>query len=372
MSENERTTHFRCPTIAVVGCGAAAREFCLPLLRRYPGSETAVVLVDHSQQQADSVGREFGFTQTCTDYRCLPFAVDAAVVMTPHNLHAEQATHFLRSGCHVFVEKPMAMSPPQSEELVASAASCGRILMVNNYRRLFPSYQRVRQVIQSGTLGKIDRVSIRDGTEFGWNSASSFYFRDPSVRGVLLDRGAHTIDVINWWLGKSPRVAKAEWDAHGGIDARMDVLLNYEQTEVSTRFGRFYRLANDYRIECEDGMIKGRLFDFSRLSITRHGVTETVVAGPARSHTDYAWQLLENFIDAVSGRAEPLFLAADVAPSIRVIDEAYQLATRFNMPWYDDDPNIAMLTRRHQPQHTSPSHRDGNDEGKDGSEGSAR
>jgi hypothetical protein len=52
---------------------------------------------------------------------------------------------------------------------------------------------------------------------------------------------------------------------------------------------------------------------------------------------------LENFIEVVQGNAAPLFTAADVAPSMELIDETYQRATTFEMPWYKHDPNLELL-----------------------------
>ena len=67
---------------------------------------------------------------------------------------------------------------------------------------------------------------------------------------------------------------------------------------------------------------------------------ERIEAGKSLPHYEYAWQLVDNFLQAVQGNEPPLFLAHEVAPSIAVIEEAYQQATRFESPWYRDDPNI--------------------------------
>ena len=121
--------------------------------------------------------------------------------------------------------------------------------MVNNYRRLFPSYQRVRELIQSGQLGKLRRINNLDGTQFAWNSASSFYLRDPQTRGVLLDRGAHTIDVLCWWLGDTPRVVAAHGDVFNGVEGLMDVHLasDTQHSDQVQSFLSFGQLLYDRR-----------------------------------------------------------------------------------------------------------------------------
>ncbi len=339
------------PRVAVIGCGAAAREFCLPVLSKHPNFRKSVVIVDSLASQAQAVASEFGIQNHCTDFQDLPCEVDAAIVMTPHHLHAEHSIHFLKLGKPVFVEKPLGMTGEEVTQMLAAASSGNTILMVNNCRRLFPSYRRVRELLHSGDYGKIRRITINDGSPFDWNSVSAFYLRDAQkARGVFLDRGAHTVDLVCWWLSDTPQLIGARYDNWGGAEALMKVELSCEQAPVQLAFSRLYKLENCYTVECEAGEIRGRLFNTSTIELVRDGRAQSVRAGKPRLYHEYPRQLLENFIEVVQGIATPLFTAADVAPSIALIDDAYQQATPFELPWYDNDPNIAML----QNQATSP------------------
>jgi predicted dehydrogenase len=350
-TNRSRSAPRQCPRIAVVGCGAAAKEFYLPVLRKYDGFRHSLVLVDQLRSQAAAVASEFGIEHICTDYRTLPMDVDAAIITTPHNLHAEQSIHFLTQGRHVFVEKPLAMTATEVSQVLDAAAAGKAVLMVNNYRRLFPSYVRVKELLQTGQLGSVRRIVVHDGTEFAWNSASSFYLRDPRVRGVFLDRGAHTVDILCWWLGQRPSVVQARHDAREGVEGLMDVRLAHREAVIDLKFSRFYRLENRYCIEGDNAQIEGRLFDFSRLCVRREGRAEWITAGKPRPHNEYAWQLVHNFMGTIQGRESPLFLAAEVAPSLAVIDEAYRIAVPLEMPWYEQDPNLAFLKQDFQLTH---------------------
>lgn len=339
------SSHGSAPRIAVIGCGAAAREFCLPVLRRFSGYRKRVVLVDISPEQAASTAREFHIEHWCTDYRSLPLEVDAAMITTPHHLHAEQACHFLSQGLPVLVEKPLGMTETEALSMTELASAQSAVLMVNNYRRLFPAYQRVQRILSTGELGSCRRVDIWDGTRFAWASVSGFYLRDPRARGVLLDRGAHTVDVLCWWLGGCPAIVSSRTDAMGGVEAVAKLELAYQQTVIHLAFSRLERLRNRYELQCERGTIRGRLFDFSRLEIERNGKRDRIQAGPMRGYADWAWKLVSNFVQVVRGDERPLFEARDVAPSIGLLEQAYQQAGSFAMPWYDADPNVAALTR---------------------------
>ena len=232
------------------------------------------------------------------------------------------------------------MTQRETDQMVEAADRQGAVLMVNNYRRLFPAYRRVKELLQARTLGDLRRIAIHDGTRFAWASASGFYLRDPRARGVLFDRGAHTIDVLQWWLGGLPELRSVRTDAMGGVEAVAHVELQWRGVPIDVRFSRLERLENRYHIECEQGTIEGRLFDFARFNVIRNGKTEAVKLSPSLSYSEWSWRLVENFVEVVLGRAAPLFEGKDVRPSIGLLEQAYQVAQPFELPWYDRDPNV--------------------------------
>lgn len=341
VSPSDRT---EIPRIAVVGCGAAAKEFCFPGLAKYPGFQRRVIAVDKNAAQAASVAQEFGLENHCSDMLRLPSDVDAAIVTTPHHLHCEQSVEFLRRGIPVFVEKPLGMSTAEATRMIDTATASGTTLMVNNCRRLFPAYCRVHELLRSGDLGEIKTIRISDGSPFDWNSVSGFYLQNASqARGVFLDRGAHTVDIVCWWLHAMPQLTQSHFDAMGGGEAMMNVKMMQGATTVELLFSRLFKLENIYTIECENAVIRGRLFQPSRFEVVRDGKAESVLAGDAELYHEYAWRLLDNFVEVVQGKASPLFTASDVAPSISLIDQAYEQAQPIEMPWYADDPNIKLF-----------------------------
>jgi predicted dehydrogenase/nucleoside-diphosphate-sugar epimerase len=331
------------PRIAIIGCGAAAREFFLPALQQRPGFRTNVVVIDRCREQAERVAREFAIERFSSDVGEVASDVDAAIIATPHRSHAEQSLYFLERGKHVLVEKPIGMNSVEVDAMINAADKHRAMLVVNNYRRLFPAYQRVRQMAHEQPLGAIRKVTVQDGTKFAWQSVSEFYLRDPLTRGVLLDRGAHTIDILGWWLRDALQVESIEMDTIDGIEGLVDLELSCRGIPVQVKFSRFQRLENCYTIECEHGTIRGRLFDFARFQLERSGHIETVHAGKAHPHYVYAWQLTHSFVDAVQTGATPAVLASDVAPSIRVIEQAYKQARLMSLPWYVNEPNIDWL-----------------------------
>lgn len=342
------------PRIAVIGCGAAALEFCLPALREYSGFHSQVVLVDTMPSRAEAVARQFGLQHHCHDYQCLPVDVEAAIVMTPHTMHAEQSLYFLRQGKAVFVEKPLGMTAAEVKRMTSAAHEGRTTLMVNNCRRLFPAYQKIAESLQRKEWGEVQSIRIRDGSSFDWNSVSAFYLRDAaSSKGVLLDRGAHTIDVLCWWLGQRPRIVSMRHDASDGAEAVCDLQLACGPASIGLKFSRMFKLDNTYQIQCERACLQGRLFAPAEFTVARAGKDRRIRVGRPAAYSHYARRLVQNFVNVVDGRESPWFLAADVAPSIELIDEAYRSAQPFERGWYEQDPNIAWLTAEHQKKQAS-------------------
>ncbi|MCA9152090.1 MAG: Gfo/Idh/MocA family oxidoreductase [Planctomycetales bacterium] len=331
------------PRIAVIGCGAAAREFFLPALRSSPQFAEKVTLVDQSQQQVEATANEFGLKRTATDFRSVANDVDAAIIATPHRYHCEQSIFLLEHGVHVLVEKPLGMSHDEAARMVQAARSHDRILSVNNYRRLFPAYQTVRELLTSRELGELRAVTIRDGTKFAWQSVSGFYVRDPAARGVLLDRGAHTLDILCWWLGSVPQVVSVECDTISGVEALAHLHLVHDQTPIDVMFSRMHRLANVYTIECVGGTIHGRLFDFAQVTVSTPSGQRILKPEPPQPYDEYARRLVTSFLQAVQHGGRPQVLAEDVAPSLQLMDAAYASARVMTEPWYTSDPNVNWL-----------------------------
>ena len=84
--------------------------------------------------------------------------LDAVAVATPVPTHAELATRVLEAGKHCFVEKPLARSVGDAEEVVAAARETGRLLMVGHLLEYHPGLQKLKEIAASGELGEIHYI----------------------------------------------------------------------------------------------------------------------------------------------------------------------------------------------------------------------
>jgi len=188
----------------------------------------------------------------------------AAIVATPDFVHAEQANACLKAGLHVYCEKPMSNSLDAARSMVRTARETGKLLQVGYQRHSNPRYRQVDEVLlkKAKLPGRMTHVSgqwnqpVRD--EVGW--PKKFAMRDAELKahgyasmhefrnwrayrkfsgGRFADFGAQQVEVVNWFLGSTPKSVLAG----GGIDYykthewpdTVMAILEYETPEGTVR-----------------------------------------------------------------------------------------------------------------------------------------
>ena len=134
---------------------------------------------------------------------------DVAVILAPHTVHAPIAIDCLRAGCHVLVEKPIAIHVAEADAMIEAAAQADRRLAVNFQQRHRPEVCAAYKLIQEGHLGVIQHVDMA----VAWTRPAA-YFRLGSWRGtwagegggVLMNQAPHNLDLICHLVGLPGRV----------------------------------------------------------------------------------------------------------------------------------------------------------------------
>lgn len=198
--------------VALVGCGTVARSGHLPSLR-LGGDADVVAFASRSPRSAELARNAWGSGDATTDWRAAVRRpdVDAVHVCVPNALHHEVALAALRAGKHVLVEKPIATTLRDADELVALADRQGLLLGVCFEGRMAPGLQELRRRLPS--IGEVTRAEIalgHAGPEC-W-SPDSTWFRDATLSGggVLIDLGVHVLDALRWTLADVEQVVSAE------------------------------------------------------------------------------------------------------------------------------------------------------------------
>jgi predicted dehydrogenase len=130
--------------------------------------------------------------------------VDAVIITTPHPRHREGVLEAFAAGAHVLVEKPMALTEAECNDMIAASKKAGKCLSVVSQRRWFPACARIKEAIAAGKIGKPVLAQL---TILGWRD-KAYYSSDPwrgkwdtEGGGILINQAPHQIDLLHWFMG---------------------------------------------------------------------------------------------------------------------------------------------------------------------------
>lgn len=163
-------------------------------------------LVDIDQPRAQALAAEIGGKPTPSMEEAFASDdVDAVLIALPTFLHKDATILAAQHGKHVFCEKPVARTAEDGMAMVAACVEAGVTFMVGHVVRFFPEYERMKEMLDAGTLGRI--ATIRASRTNPPVQERSAWFADVEKNGgVVLDLMIHEIDTLRWLFGDVERV----------------------------------------------------------------------------------------------------------------------------------------------------------------------
>jgi UDP-N-acetyl-2-amino-2-deoxyglucuronate dehydrogenase len=194
---------------AIIGGGASIATTHIRAIQQLPNAQIAGmsdVDAERGAASAQAAGCPF-----FVDHRALLAALrpDVAVICAPHPFHATLALDSFAEGAHVLVEKPIAVTVAEADQMIAAAADAGRILAVNFQQRFRPVIERARGLIAAGEVGSLVRVLCVEP----WFRTAAYY-RSATWRGtwrgegggVLMNQAPHSLDLLCYLAGMPVKV----------------------------------------------------------------------------------------------------------------------------------------------------------------------
>ncbi len=129
----------------------------------------------------------------------LAVGINAVFILSPDHFHEEHATLTLRAGLPTYLEKPMAITTEGCDRVLQVASDTGTRLYVGHNMRHFDVFKKMKEWILAGHIGEVKTAWCRHFVSYGGEA----YFRDwhadrTKSTGLLLQKGAHDIDVLHW------------------------------------------------------------------------------------------------------------------------------------------------------------------------------
>ena len=251
--------------LCVAGQGAFGQKH-LQGLARINGVEV-VSLAGGSPATTEAVAKKFGIPHWSTDLAesLEQPGVEAAILTTPTQIHAEQAEQCMRAGKHVEVEIPMADGLADSERLVRVQEETGLVAMVGHTRRFNPSHQWIHRRIQSGEL-TIQQMDVQ-----------TYFFRRANINAagqprswtdhLLWHHACHTVDLFQYQTREvASEVYALQGPMHPELGIAMDMSIGLKVPSgaictLSLSFNNDGPLGTFFRYICDNGTFIARYDD---------------------------------------------------------------------------------------------------------------
>ncbi len=184
----------------IVGLGWAAADFVAPAMINSPGSEIAACL-GSSVEKTQAFAQRFKVARAHTDLHALlqDPGIDAVYIALPNALHHAAVLAGAKAQKHMLCEKPFAMRADHAREMADACKNAGVILRIAHQIRMDAAVGRVREIVQSGRLGKIVSMTLERTSAM---PPRKTWRLDNAQSGVMYDVGVHLLDLVQWVSGQ--------------------------------------------------------------------------------------------------------------------------------------------------------------------------
>jgi 2-hydroxy-4-carboxymuconate semialdehyde hemiacetal dehydrogenase len=304
--------------ICMVGNGAFAKKH-LDALKRIPGVEVTTI-VGRTPSTTEEVAKQYGIPHWTTnlDEALAQPGVDAAILNSPTQVHADQAEKVMRAGKHVHIEIPVSDSLADAERINRVQKETGLIAMGGHTRRFNPSHQWVHNRIKKGEL-HVQHMNVQ-----------TFFFRRTNMNAegkarswtdhLLWHHACHTVDLFQYQTGQTISEARAlQGPIHPELGIAMDMSIQLKVPSgaictLALSFNNEGPLGTFFRYICDNGTYiarydelidgKEKPIDVSKVAVSMDGI-----------------ELQDReFIAAIQERREPNASIAQILPAMQVLD----------------------------------------------------
>lgn len=222
--------------VGLIGFGLAGQAFHAPVIKGVPGMELACILERHgtrAQEKYPDVRVARTLEQLLDDK-----TIQLCAIATPNDSHFAYARACLMAGRDVVVDKPFTPTMAECDELMRLATERGRLITVYQDRRWDGDFGTVKQIVQSGRLGKIAEYECRyDRFRLEPKAKAWREKPDQPAAGVLFDLGPHVIDQILVLFGEPEAITASAFCQRdtSQVDDAFDVCMEYPGLRAMAR-----------------------------------------------------------------------------------------------------------------------------------------
>lgn len=337
--------------VGVIGLG---RMGMLHLMNATKIEDVKVVAATDFSKKALKKAELLGVNELFEDYHKLlnsASGMDAVIISLPNFLHSESIKLALAEGLNVFVEKPLANTVEECEEIVKLVKNSGRKLMVGHCFRFMEVIERMKESLDKGVIGRLEVATLEEVINGPFAHprvpapVADWWF-DPkkSGGGALLDIGYHMVDLFRFFAGDadvffSSLDYKFSLPVEDGAivvlrsskgSAKGIVNVGWYQQTIFPKYNFRAILHGNAGFLSSDYLVPRNLY----LHAAREGVKNLLrkVVGKKIRYLSYTYYYepfyreLEHFFDCIKRDVDPMVSVEDGLKTVKLIRQAYALA----------------------------------------------
>jgi predicted dehydrogenase len=311
---------------AVVGCGNAARQIHLPALRSEGAAVTA--FTSRTRASAESLREEWGAGEVSEHWEDAVERddVDAVLIAVPNAIHRDVAVAAAGAGKHVLVDKPMACTTDDADEMIAAAQAHRIVLVPFHNTRFAVPFVAAREFVAAGHLGEVTgfRAAFGHAGPQTWAPHAEWFFdKSKAGGGCLIDLGVHVVDLVRSVTGDDIVAVSALLSGcRGDVEADAQLLARLRGGAIGTIHASWSSVSGpDHQLTVIGSA--GMLHLDNRTPLTfidSRGHRERVKLPDTTSSP------LAELLAAIAGERSPSITAADGRAAVAIVQAAYRSA----------------------------------------------
>lgn len=331
--------------VAILGAGFIS-DIHLESYDRFIPEAEVVAVYSRNGERAKAFAEKHHIPQWYTDVDKLIAESGCEIVdiCLPNFLHADATIKAAKAGKHIIIEKPLAVTLEEADEMIAACKKAGVKLMYAEELCFAPKYERVRQLVKEGAIGDI--YMLKQSEKHSGPHSDWFYDVNLAGGGVLMDMGCHAMEWFRWMLGNTKAIS---------VMASMSTVLHKTKTKGEDNSIVIVEFENGVTAVAENSWAKhGGMDDRSEVHGTGGVIYADLFMGNAaisyskhgygyameKADTTVGWSFtvfeevfnqgypheLKHFVDCVRNNKEPLVTGEDGRAVMEILYAAYASA----------------------------------------------
>jgi len=286
-----------------------------------------LAIASRSSERAQTVSQQYGIERVYLDYQALLNDPDihAVYIALPNHLHHLWTLRAAEAGKHILCENPLAMNAPECVEMIDACQQAGVLLMEAVMYRFHPRMLYLKQMLESGALGKLRFLHV--AFSFPFNTPNNYRAQKEYGGGALLDVGSYCINATHWLITSEPQHIQGFIRKNDSIDVDTQALLTFADAVVASIKCSFAAAEHQViEVVGTTGVaIASQAFtawtgDSTTLLLQQGSHSEQKTFAPA----DPYQAMLAHFTDCALGQAALQYPPTDGHRTLQVIDQLRQ------------------------------------------------